>query len=253
MVRRARTRIGTSRKRQLRVDECDMTKSRNIYAPRRRWTDAELEILRRNYPHEQTRLIAQQLGRTESTTYQKALKLGLHKSAEYLASPAACRLDGKIGSAHRFHKGQASWNKGTHWTAGGRSAETRFKPGQLSGRARQLLKPLGTMRVNADGYLDQKITNEGSGGRRWKAVHRLVWEREHGPVPAGHVVVFKPGRRTTKFEEITLDAVELVTREELMQRNTVHRYPKPIAQLIQLKGAVQRQINKREREHAKQD
>jgi hypothetical protein len=230
-----------------------MTKSRNIYTPRKPWTKSQLATLRREYPNRQTKLIAEKIGHSVSSTYQKALKLGLHKSAEYLASPASGRLDGKIGSAHRFHKGQISWNRGMHWAAGGRSAETRFKPGQLNGRARQLLKPLGTMRVNADGYLEQKITNEGSGGRRWKAVHRLVWEREHGPVPVGHVVVFKPGRRATNPEEITLDAVELVTREELMQRNTVHRYPKQIAQLIQLKGAVQRQINKRDRERAEQN
>lgn len=229
-----------------------MTKSRNILLPRRRWTDAEVAILHRDYPHQQTRLVAQSLGRDETNTYRKAYQLGLKKTAEYLASPAACRLDGKIGSAHRFQKGQQSWNKGTHWTSGGRSPETRFKPGQLSGRARQLLKPVGAVRVNADGYLDQKVTTEGRGGQRWKAAHRIVWERTNGPVPSGHVVVFKPGRRTTKLEEITLDAVELVSREELMRRNTLHRYPKELARLIQLKGAVQRQINKRERD-AKQD
>jgi hypothetical protein len=38
-----------------------------------------------------------------------------------------------------------------------------------------------------------------------------------------------------------------------MARNTLHRYPKPIAQAIQLRGALNRQINKRVRAHAEQD
>lgn len=219
---------------------------------RRPWTKRELAVLRREYPHRQTKLIATKLGRSASTTYQKAIKLGLRKSAEYLASPAARRLDGKIGSAHRFTKGHQTWNKGTHWTAGGRSAETRFKPGQLSGRARQLLKPLGALRTNKDGYLERKVTTEGRGAQRWKSAHRLVWEAANGPVPPGHVVVFKPGRRTAKLDEIELDGLDLVTRQELMRRNTLHRYPKEIARLIQLRGALNRQINKRV-SHAEQD
>jgi hypothetical protein len=57
--------------------------------------------------------------------------------------------------------------------------------------------------------------------------------------------------KTILIEEITLDRLECISRRENMQRNTVHNYPAPIPQLIQLKGALQRQINKRER-HEKQ-
>jgi hypothetical protein len=37
--------------------------------------------------------------------------------------------------------------------------------------------------------------------RNWVAVHRLVWEQAHGPVPPGHIVVFRPGRHTTDLDE----------------------------------------------------
>ena len=38
----------------------------------------------------------------------------------------------------------------------------------------------------------------------------------------------------------------LMTRAELMKRNSYHnRYPKEVARLVQLRGAVTRQINKR--------
>lgn len=218
------------------------------------WTKRELAVLRREYPHRRTADIAATLGRPLGSVYQRSNSEGLRKTDAFLASTASGRLTKltTTGVAHRFKKGQTSWNKGTHWTAGGRSAETRFKPGQLSGRAAQLLKPIGALRMNADGYLERKVTTEGRGGQRWKSVHRLVWEAANGPVPPGHVVVFKPGRRTAKLDEIELDGLELVTRPELMRRNTLHRYPKEIARLIQLRGALNRQINKRER-HAEQD
>jgi len=76
-----------------------------------------------------------------------------------------------------------------------------------------------------------------------------MWEAQNGPVPRGHIVVFKDGNR----ENLVLDNFELVTRQELMRRNSYHtRYPREIGLVIQLKGALQRQINKRERD-AKQD
>jgi hypothetical protein len=45
---------------------------------------------------------------------------------------------------------------------------------------------------------------------------------------------------------ITLGRLELISRAENMRRNSYHtRYPKEVAQLIQLRGALNRQINKR--------
>ena len=109
--------------------------------------------------------------------------------------------------------------------------------------------PIGTTRGKPDGYLYRKVTDDLSlaKNRRWTPVHRLVWEAEHGSVPEGHTVAFKPGRKTTEIALITVDALELLSRAELMQRNHYQRYPKEVAQLIQLKGALSRQINKRTR------
>lgn len=221
--------------------------------PRRHWSASEVARLRALYPHHPTSGIAAQLGRTLTTVYQKAAGLGLKKSAEYLASPAAHRADGRKGIGSRFRPGQTPWNKGTHFVAGGRSAETRFKRGSLSGRAAQLLQPVGAYRVNADGYLDRKVRSDGPPQKRWQAVHRLVWIETHGEPPSTHVVCFKPGRRSTVLEDITPDVLELVDRRDLMARNSVHRLPKPLAQLVQLRGALTRSINARERAREEQN
>lgn len=231
-----------------------MTKSRGILLrPRRPWSDVELELLTRNYADSRTEDIATVLGRTLQCVYVKAAALGLKKSEAYLASPNACRLrrGGGVGMANRWRKGQTPWNKGTHYVAGGRSAETRFKPGRPPHEARNYL-PIGSLRINADGYLERKVTDDPSivPVRRWVGVHRLVWEAANGPIPEGHVVCFRPGRRTPAEEDITLDALELVARAELARRNHFRRLGPEMAKVIQLRGAITRQINKRTREAA---
>ena len=80
-------------------------------------------------------------------------------------------------------------------------------------------------------------------------MHRLVWEAACGAVPDGHIVVFRPGRKTTDPDKITLDALELLTRAENMRRNSVHsKYPPEVARLVQLRGALTRQINRKAKE-----
>jgi hypothetical protein len=228
-----------------------MTKSRNIHAPRRRWTDAEVELLRREFADRRTDDVATMLGRTYGTVSQKAKTLGLHKSAAFLASPAAHRFDGLRGMSTRFGRGQMPWNKGTKGLVGVQEAcrANHFKPGRPACEARNY-RPIGSLRINGDGYLERKVTDEPTlvPARRWVAEHRLVWEAANGKTPAGHVVVFREGRRTTDIEKLTLDAVELVSRKELMSRNTLHNMPKPLAELVQLRGVLTRQINRKAKE-----
>jgi hypothetical protein len=76
-----------------------------------------------------------------------------------------------------------------------------------------------------------------------------VWEAAHGPVPPGHAVVFRPGRRSSELARITVDGLELITRAELMRRNTHHNLPPEVSQLIQLRGALNRKIRNRTKAH----
>lgn len=230
-----------------------MTKSRHLLPPRRRWTDAELDVLRAQFADNRTDDLAKTLGRSYAAVAGKAAHLGLRKSTAYLASPAAHRLDGLKGMGTRFQPGVPSWSKGTKGRVGVQPGcrATQFKPGRLPHEARNYL-PIGSLRITHDGYLERKVTDDPklAPARRWTAVHRLVWEAEHGPTPRGQVVVFKVGRRTTDEAQITLDAVECITRAQLMKRNTFHNWPAPLPQLVQLSGALTRQIRKREKAEA---
>lgn len=228
-----------------------MTKSRHIRPRGRPWTEDEIETVRRDYPDGDVALIASELNRSVLSVYQRAQILGLRKSDAAVAANRRREAERLMtaGASHRFQKGLKPWNTGLKGLqVGGRAKETQFKKGQLSGKAAQHLMPVGSHRVNTDGYLDRKVRNDGPAQKRWVAVHRLIWIEANGTIPAGHAVSFKPGRRTNALEAITLDALELVSRRDLMRRNSYHNnYPKELGRLIQLRGAVQRQINRRER------
>ena len=224
----------------------------------RAWTKREIAIIRRDYPHKATKVVAAALDRPLSGVYRTANSLGVKKSAAFLASSESGRLKKltRSGAAYRFKKGDVPPNKGLRRPgyAPGRMQETQFKKGRPASEARNY-KPIGTLRVSADGLLERKVSDDPAffPARRWVGVRRLVWSEANGPIPDGHAVVFRPGRATTDLAKITLDAIELLSRSDLMKRNSYHtNYPKELAQLIQLRGAVQRQINRRER-HAKQD
>lgn len=222
------------------------------------WTDDELRILRARYPDERAADVARALGRTVSQVYQAAQRHGLEKSEAFKASDLSARIRrGKRSAAMastQFKKGQVPFNKGTHFHAGGRSVETQFKKGQMSGAAARNYVPIGSERISKDGYLERKVTDDNPvPARRWTGVHRIVWEVAHGPIPLGHIVVFKRGMRTQIADEITADKLELITRVENMRRNSYHNnYPKEVAQLIQLKGALNRKINRRQRDDEEQ-
>jgi len=213
------------------------------YKRRHPWSSpAELETLKRLYPNTPTTEIAALLGRRIEQVYNKASVLGLKKSAAYLASPAACRLrrGDNVGAACRFQKGHVPANKGLRRPgyAPGRMAETQFKKGRKS----HTWKPIGTERINADGYLDRKISDTGYPPRDWRGVHILLWEENYGPIPRGYMVCFLNGDK----RDIRLDNLMLLNWAERMRLNTYHnRYPKEIGRLIQLRGALVRQINRR--------
>lgn len=206
----------------------------------RPWTKADLATLRKLYPEMSGPAVAERMGRGLPSIKNQAVKLGLRKSDAYFA--------GKPGA---FKAGHKPWNKdkpgstGTHPNC----RKSWFKAGHLGGQAARNYQRTGSLRIKDD-LLERKVSDDPklTACRKWRAVHRMVWEAANGPVPRGHVVVFKPGRKTHIESEITLDRVELITRAENMRRNSYHtRYPREVAQLIQLRGALNRKINNRTR------
>lgn len=220
-----------------------MTKRRVHAEPRRYWSPEEDALLRRHYADVPTEsLLAALPGRTLVAIYSRARTLGLTKSAAFHASPASGRTDGTRGRSSRFQRGHKSWNAGTSFHAGGRSTETQFKRGARPHNR----VPVGTRsQTKGDRYWKEKVAEPNV----WRFVHRMVWEAAHGRIPKGKALVFKDGDR----DNCSLDNLALVDRIVLMRRNSIHNFPAPIPQLVQLRSALVRKINRlarREDAHA---
>lgn len=213
---------------------------------RRPWTVKEVEHLRKTYADTTTEHIARRLGRSVSSVYGKASDLGLNKSDAFLKSGKSGRIkDGSLGVRSQFQKGQKPWNAGKSFNAGGRSVETRFKPGRSPEDASNY-QPIGSFRITKDGILEQKVNDDNPvPARRWVAYQRIVWESVNGPIPENHVVVFKPGHKTTDPERITIDVLECISRVENMRRNTIHRYPPELKDAMKLAGKLRRKIREK--------
>lgn len=217
------------------------------------WTTDEIEALRRLYPDHTADVVGKLLGRKAGSVHAKANQLGIEKSKAFKASDMSGRI--RRGKHHpamvasRFQPGLTPWNKGSNYVAGGRSAETRFKKGRLAHEARNYV-PIGSHRLSKDGYLERKVTDDPClvPARRWAPVARIVWEKEHGPVPENHMVVFLPSRFTNKLEELTVDRLECISRGENARRNHPRNKHPEYARLVQIKGAITRQVNRIARE-----
>ena len=109
------------------------------------------------------------------------------------------------GRDGRFRLGQIPFNKGRKGIR--LSRRTEFKRGQMPWNH----KPVGTKRVNGEGYLEIKIAEP----KTWKAMHVLIWEKANGPVPKRHAIIFADGNKSN----IALKNLLMVSRSELAVMN----------------------------------
>lgn len=214
---------------------------------RHHWEDFEVEALKQMFPHFSAGEIAKAIGITEKAVHGKANALGLKKPIEWVAQRARERNQqpGHGGAAHRFTKGQQPWNAGTAGTGLMKGNSGSFKVGQMP----HTWQPIGHTRTRSDGYLERKTANTGTTRHDYVGIHHLVWRMHGRSIPHGHALVFADGDN----RNFDLNNLQLISRADLMRRNTVHRHGPEIAQLSQLLGAIKRQINrnaKKEADHA---
>ena len=107
--------------------------------------------------------------------------------------------------SHRFKKGHVPVNKGTKGYM--KPNKTSFKKGHMP----QTYRPVGSERIDADGYRWVKTQDP----KTWRMKHVLLWEQVNGAVPKGHIVIFADGDKSN----ITLDNLLLVSRGQLLMIN----------------------------------
>lgn len=210
------------------------------------WTISEDRILIERYANTATSELLELLpGRKIGMIYQHARILGLKKSDEFLKSEAAGRIQkggltpGQV--RNQFKKGHKPWNAGIDYKAVLSNeaiegmAKTQFKKGArpVTAHAPGTIFPIKDSKGKEYLFISME-------GRSYMPYHVYLWIEVHGPVPKGCVIRFKDGNQFN----CVLENLLCLTRSENMKMNSYHRYGKEIAGLIQLRGALTRQINK---------
>lgn len=227
----------------LHVDQVKQKAGRLKITISRAYPAEHIKLVRELYSDRPTADIAKLLGKSVEYVYGLANSQGIHKTEEYKAQvlqDLAKNLQ-ECGKGHRFKKGDTPPNKGLRrpgWGPG-RMKETQFKKGNRTGRANQTYKPIGTERISKDGYLERKVNDDMPLQARWKQVHRIVWEEHNGPIPDSHVIVFKDGNKLN----CDIANLKMLTRQELMSRNTVHNLPAPVREAVHALGVFRRKLN----------
>lgn len=112
------------------------------------------------------------------------------------------------GRDGRFKPGHVPDNKGKKGNYG--YEPTQFKKGHRPVN----YMPVGSERVNTDGYVDVKIADP----NKWRPKHHLLWEEANGPVPKGHCLIFADRNKLN----VVLDNLILITRKQLSIMNRHH-------------------------------
>ena len=125
--------------------------------------------------------------------------------------------------------------------AAGRMRETQFKKGRRTHNADPDFYVLGALRVNTDGYIDMRTSFQ-PGALGWTALHRVLWEDAHGPIPKGFCLRFKDGDPLN----VELSNLKLISRADNMLKNTIHNLPAPLRTTINVLGQLKRRIREKQ-------
>ena len=83
---------------------------------------------------------------------------------------------------------------------------------------------VGEYTHTTDGYLVQKVQEQGTQGERFQLVHRAVWENHYGPIPKGKKISFLDGNKDNcRIENLVL----LDDRENLEMNRSNLRFAQP--------------------------
>jgi hypothetical protein len=86
------------------------------------------------------------------------------------------------------------------------------------GKANHRYRPIGSLRILTHGrrkYVFIKVRDDGPFNSRWRSLAAVVWERNHGPLPAGMVL----WHRDRNSLDCRPENLEPVTRLERLRRN----------------------------------
>jgi hypothetical protein len=125
-----------------------------------------------------------------------------------------------LSSGLKGSEGTEPPNKGTKGLFNVGGNKTSFKKGQKA----QNYKPVGSERIDRDGYVLIKVTDEGPWHKRWRHKHKVLWEQANGPIPKGRCILFLDSNKLN----LSLDNLHLITNSQLAilnRKNLISDHP----------------------------
>lgn len=144
----------------------------------------------------------------------------------------------KTGRTGQFEKGESSWNRGKVGVNG--VSATCFQKGRLPHNH----NPLGHVRYcDKNGYMSVKMTDTRTTRKDYVAVHRLVWEHYHGPIPPSHIISFIDG----DIYNFKIENLEMLSRALHATRCKLkyHSYPIELRPQLDVMIDLHRSLAKR--------
>lgn len=167
-----------------------------------RWTDDMVDFLRENYPYYPNKELAEMIEE----------KFGVAVTEEKVKSAKSnFNIGDKVyPNKGRFYKGMTPWNKGKPLREETRKKlePTWFKKGNVAVNT----KPLGSTRINTDGYKVIKLAKSG----QWKLYSRYMYEKYHDVKLKDDEAIIFADRNKKNFDK---DNLVKVNRKELFYLN----------------------------------
>lgn len=113
------------------------------------------------------------------------------------------------GRTGYFPKGHVPKNKGQKMPPEvyEKAKATMFQKGHVPTNH----KPVGSERLNRDGYIEVKVEEP----NKWRLKHNVVWEAHNGPIPKGSIVIFLDGNQMN----LDISNLQCITRAEHLHLN----------------------------------
>lgn len=182
------------------------------------FTPEQLERIRLLYPTTSDKQLADEMGCSTKPIRRAAKEMGITKCPEYMDSV----------------------------NSGIKKMIKLSKQGRLGGGTARGTKPFNTHPIGTEvekkngGMVYRKVSDTGVRIVDWRPVSHLVWEEVNGKVPKGCMISFKDGN----VKNVDIDNLELLTRQEMVSRNSSSRYPEEVRKLIAVKREFTKRMNK---------
>lgn len=204
---------------------------------KRLYTQQELDTIRTMFPDHYTMDIAKLINRSYDSVALQASRMGITKSKtfreqEYKRQGERIKI---YGEKYRLKPGHIPHNKGVPMTQEmyEKIKHSFFKPGNVPYNKREN----GYEYTDGEGYIRVRIGNS-----KYKLKHHIIWEQHHGPIPKGHIIVF----RDKNSHNCAIENLEMITMAENMKRNQSKEYPQEIKETIKLINKLKKTIHAKE-------